>query len=437
MKSEAIIYACCSDISGKLRGKGFPAADLDARIQHGVGWTPTNVQITCFDTIADSPYGALGDVLLVPDPATRVRLDFGDAGPVEDFVLGDVLHLDGRPWECCARGILRAALDRLQELAGLTLFGAFEHEFNLQGSDHGKGLAFTVAGFRRERIFAETLMAALRGAGILPDTFIREYGADQFEITIKPALGLAIADQGAVLREITRTVAERCGRRASFTPLMVPDGVGNGVHVHLSFRDRAGDPATYDAARPAGMAAATGAFVAGVLKYLPAIVAFTAPSVISYQRLVPHRWSAAYNNLGAQDREAAVRLCPLVTFNGGDPHEQFNFEIRAADAAASAHLQLAAIVHAGVAGIEQGLQAPSPSAEDLSLLDQRQLRARGIERLPSSLGAALDLLADNEDVVSWFPAGFVDIYRAHKRGEIAYVAQMSEEEQCAAYAQVY
>ena len=110
MKTESLVYLCTSDISGKLRGKGFPAAMIDGGASRAVGWTPTNVQITCFDTIADSPYGALGDLVLVPDPATRARVDFGDDGPVEDFMLGDVLHLDGRPWECCTRAILRQAL---------------------------------------------------------------------------------------------------------------------------------------------------------------------------------------------------------------------------------------------------------------------------------------------------------------------------------------
>ncbi len=437
MKSEPIVYACCSDISGKLRGKGFPAADFETRRLRGVGWTPTNVQITCFGTIADSPYGALGDLVLIPDPTTRVQLDFADGGPVEDFVLGDLRHLDGREWECCTRAILRAALNRFEAASGLTLFGAFEHEFGLQGTHHAEGLAFTLAGFRRERRFAETLIAALRCAGITPDTFIREYGADQFEVTVKPSQGAAIADQAAILREVTQAVAERCDRRASFAPLSAPGGVGNGVHIHLSFRDASGRPATFDATKPDGMSATTGAFIAGILQYLPSIIAFTAPSVISYQRLVPHRWSAAFDNLGAQDREASVRLCPVTTMNDGDPHAQYNFEFRAADAAASPYLQLAAIVHAGAAGVENNLEPPIPTAEDLSLLDPLQLRALGVRRLPSSLDAALDLLEADDVVRSWFPAGFLDIYLTHKRKEIALLSDKNDEEQCAAYAEVY
>ncbi|MGI9305480.1 MAG: glutamine synthetase, partial [Gammaproteobacteria bacterium] len=77
MKDEGLVVACCSDIAGKVRGKAFPAEQFPQRLRRGIGWTPTNIQITCFDTISDSPYGALGDLVLIPDPDTRVDIDYG------------------------------------------------------------------------------------------------------------------------------------------------------------------------------------------------------------------------------------------------------------------------------------------------------------------------------------------------------------------------
>ena len=85
MKREEMIVACCSDLAGKVRGKGFPAAQFDKRLKRGIGWMPTNVQITCFDAIAESPFGSLGDLVLIPDPAARVRVEFGEGEPVEHF----------------------------------------------------------------------------------------------------------------------------------------------------------------------------------------------------------------------------------------------------------------------------------------------------------------------------------------------------------------
>lgn len=437
MKSEPLTFVCTSDIAGKLRGKAVPARAMQGGAAPGVGWTPTNVQITCFDTIAASPYGALGDVVLVADPNSRVMIDSSDGGPVEDMTLGDIVHLDGRPWECCTRSLLRTALARLEAAAGLTLHGAFEHEFHLPDRQVSRGEGYSLAAFRSERRVLEELAAALRMAGIVPETVMKEYGPNQFEMAVRPAHGVAIADQAAMLREIARATGERLGRRISFAPLIEPNGIGNGVHVHLSFRDRSGHPATYDPDRPHGMAGATGAFIAGVLSHLPAIIAFLAPSVISYHRLVPHRWSAAFNNLGAQDREAAVRLCPIRQTSQTDPAAQFNFEVRACDAAASPHLALAAIAHAGAAGIEQGLTAPEVTEEDLSLLGAADLAGRGIRLLPRSLAEALDELQSAGEVRGWFPDGFADIYIAHKRNEIETVQGLDDAGLCAAYLKVY
>ena len=432
---EPLIHLCTSDVAGKLRGKAVPAALADEGGDLVVGWTPTNVQITCFDTIAESPFGALGDLLLTGDPATRARIDFGDGGVIEDFVIGDVTHLDGRAWECCTRSILKAALERLRASAGLTLFGAFEHEFHLPERRGGRGEGYAFGAFRSERRLLETIMAALRQAAIEPDSIMKEYGPNQFEVVVKPTQGHAIADQAAVLREIVRATGERLERRVSFAPLIEAGGIGNGVHVHLSFRDKDGKPATHDSEGPNGMSAATGSFVAGVLKHLPAIVGFLAPSVVSYERLIPHRWSAAFNNLGAQDREAAIRLCPIR--DPAKTAEQFNFEVRAVDAAASPHLALAAIVHAGCAGIEAGLTAPEATAEDLSLLSEPDLQARSLRRLPGSLAAALDELEAADDVRGWFPEGFCEIYLAHKRDEILTLQGQDDEALCRAYQEAY
>lgn len=436
MIREPMIFAGLTDLAGKLRGKAFPVADLASRLRRGVGWTPTNVQITCFDAIAESPFGALDDLLLVPDPETELCVDFDDGTAPERLMFGHVRELDGAPWFCCTRHLLELALALLEQRAGLRLVVAFEHEFQLAAGVRPVGDAYTFAGYSARAAFLQALMAALREAGLAPDTAMKEYGADQYEVTLRPLPALAAADAATVLRELTRVTARRCGEVATFTPIRDPDGVGNGVHIHFSLTARDSTPVTYAADGIGGLSAAAGAFAAGVLRELPALVAFTAPSVISYARLTPHRWSAAYNNLGQNDREAAVRICP-VTPLGGDIAAQFNLEYRAADAAASPHLALAAIVHAGLRGIEAQLATPQPTSEDLSLLPASGLAARGLVALPDSLAAALECLADSRDLGDGFPAGFCDIYRQHKLAEIAHTAALTDDALYAAYEAVY
>ncbi|MEM7239058.1 MAG: glutamine synthetase family protein, partial [Pseudomonadota bacterium] len=270
-----------------------------------------------------------------------------------------------------------------------------------------------------------------------PDTIMKEYGANQYEVVIGPEVGVRAADAAVILRELTRSTARAQSKQASFSPIRDPANVGNGVHVHMSFLDEEGEPVTYDEDGIFGMSTLTGAFSAGVLRYLDAILALTAPSVISYLRLTPHRWSAAYNNLGYRDREASLRICPVTAKDSASIARQFNIEYRAADAAACPHLALAAIVHAGVQGIEDGLPAPQPTEEDLSLLDLETLAARGFVRLPATLDEALKRMTDNKTLTSWFPDGFLDVYRAHKDSEIARIADLDDASRCGLYEKTY
>ena len=87
---------------------------------------------------------------------------------------------------------------------------------------------------------------------------MKEYGPDQYEVTIGPSQNHRAADESLILREVTRMTAARCGEAVTFTPIQDPATVGNGVHIHMSFVTEAGEPATYDAAGVAGMSPSRG-----------------------------------------------------------------------------------------------------------------------------------------------------------------------------------
>lgn len=437
MNREELVMVCCSDLSGHVKGKAFPIADLEARLKKGVGWVPTNAQITAFNTIADTPFGALGDLLLIPDALAEAKHDFQDGTPLEHFFLGDIRHTDGEPWACCLRGILKEALSSLKSETGLTLNSAFEMEFQFTDDNVDYGPGFGLNGFREKKAFGGTYLAALRAVGVEPDSFLREWGEQQYEVTMHPKAGVQAADHAVFMRELARATSQRTGERLTFTPVRHPDGVGNGVHIHMSFIDEGGKPATYDPNGPGGLNEMARHFVAGLLHHLPTIIAFTAPSAVSYARLTPHRWSAAYNNLGYRDREAAVRICPVADLPGMNPAKQFNFEFRGADSSGSPYLQLAALVLAGLDGIRNRLEPPSPTEEDLSLLSALELNAKGFVRLPEKLEDALTSLEQNDVVRSWFREPFIDVYLKHKHGELAYLKGLSPAETCAAYETVY
>ncbi len=435
MHREKLIMACTCEIAGKVRGKAFPAHELPTRRVTGVGWVPTNTMISCFGPIGDTPFGALDDLILVPDPETEVAVDFGDNQAGEHFFLGDIRHTDGTPWECCPRDFLRRALADLKAATGWQLYAAFEQEFVYTGVETVAGAPYSLDAFRRQGIFGEVLTSAIRRAGIEPDSFLPEYGARQYEVTCAPAVGLAAADQAVIVRELARATAHHLGHRAIFAPILDPAGVGNGVHIHFSFLDADGAPVAYDTAAPYRLSGPARHFMAGILHHLPAICAVTAPSTASYIRLTPNRWAPTYAYLADRDREASLRICPVLDLPGRDAARQFNIEFRPADAAASPYLALGAMVHAGVDGIRQ--QRPLPPPKAVAAMSDDERRAAGIAALPRSLGEALDHLEADPAAKNWFGPVYLEAYLRHKRAEIKMLAGCDEAEQCRRYAETY
>ena len=165
-------------------------------------------------------------------------------------------------------------------------------------------------------------------------------------------------------------------------------------------------------------------FCAGVLHHMPAICAVTAPSPVSYLRLVPNRWAPTLIDLVRQDRGACLRVCPVFAAETADETaRQFNIEFRACDAAASPYLALGAVIFAGVDGIRRALSLPVPAGAAPSL--------------PQSLTAALDNFAASATVGRWFGAVHRDAYLRFKRVEAEKVADLSAAELCAHYAEIY
>ncbi len=437
-----LVSVVTTDLSAITRGRPLTEARYRKSLETGVGWVPANLCLTAFNTIADpNPWGSAGDLRILPDPDARYATRTTGAQTAFDIVMGDIVALDGTPWIACARTQLRDALAALKAATGLSLLATFEQEFTLvprHADPEAAPLhAFSVEALRHVDPFAPRLAACLEEAGVEPEMVLPEYGANQFEITHAPTNGLTAADRAVAIREITREVARTSGARASFAPKPALDQVGNGVHIHFSLRDASGHPATDDALRPGRLSAAAGAFCAGVLAHLPALVALTASSVPSYYRLAPHNWSSSYTWLGERDREATLRICPTVTMGGRDPRAQFNIEYRAADATANPYLALAAIVRAGLAGLLANLPDPPVVGGDPSVMSDEERARNGLRRLPETLEDALAALAGDTVVTSWFAPELLASFVAVKRSEIGLMAGLDRHAVCAAFGARY
>jgi glutamine synthetase len=420
MQHEQIVFVGTSDLSGHFRGKSFPAADLPARLERGVGLAPTNIFLSATGPIQATAFGTAGEVFLVPDPSTRVFVPF-EGSPAEYFFLGDIRTAEGAPWDFCPRQVLRRALADLHRETGLQLLAAFEQEFTYSGAPVHPPQPYELDAYRRQGSFGEALLATMRQAGVIPDTFLSEYGPQQFEVTSVPALGLRAADEAVITRELAQAVAFRKGHRVSFAPIPEPSATGNGTHIHWSFLDRDDKPVLYDEQRPWSLSLLGSRFVAGIQHHLPALCAVTTPSVASYYRLRPNRWAPVLADVGALDRGTALRICPVTGLDSGRRARQYNLEFRVADATASPYLALAMLIEAGLDGIGH----------------ERQICLKNPSPLPTSLGAALDLLEACEPASRWLGADLLAGYLMFKRAEIKGMEGLDEAEICRRYGEVY
>jgi glutamine synthetase len=416
------------DAGGLVRGKATHVRSLPARLVAGIGLTVAMGAFTAQDELAAvEGMGPVGEIRLVPDPATFVVLPYA---PATAAMLVEMHTLDGPPWEACARSFLRSQLRRLAEEPGPlrgVLRAAFEAEFALaRRQPDGVPVpldssgCFTTLGMAAAADVIEAILAALEDQGLAVEQYYAELGHGQQELSLRHAAGLAAADQQVYLRETVRAVAARHGLVASFAPKPWADQAGNGAHVHFSVWSDDGQRNLFaDPAQPYGLSRMGRQFAAGVLAHLPALCAVSCASVNSYRRLQPHMWSSAYTAWGPDNREGALRLPSVFR---GDEHGSTNVELKTSDATGNPYLVLGALLAAGRDGVERGLDLGEPALVDPATLTEEQRTAARMHRLPASLDQALDALEADTYLRSQLPAPLLTAYLAVKRQEAAHFA---------------
>jgi glutamine synthetase len=411
--------------------------ELAEHLAGGVGWVPANLALTPLGGLAEpNPFGSTGDLRLLPDESTHSTVGASRGQSALELLLCDIVETDGTPWECCPRRFLASTLAELRAETGASVQTSFEHEFQLL-SDSPPALPFSLEAQRRAEPFASEVMGGLVEAGVEPERFFPEFAPHQFEVPVAPAPGLAGADRAVIMREVVREVARRHGLRATFVPLLDPSAAGNGLHIHISLHDETGRPLLHDPGRPAGLSELGGSFAAGVLAHAGALTALCAPSPVSGERLRPHHWSAGAVSLAQQNREALLRIPPIVSLAGEDLAGQMRLEYRGADGAGNPYLALGSILRAGLEGIRAGLPCPPILEQDPASLSAEDAGRFGVGALPASLAEALTALEGDESARGWLGPLLYDAYLSLKRAELAGTAELSLEEACARYAGIY
>jgi glutamine synthetase len=230
--------------------------------------------------------------------------------------------------------------------------------------------------------------------------------AGQCEIDLRYRPLTRMADQVMTYKYVVRNVAREAGKCATFMPKPIFGDNGSGMHTHQSLWKQ-GTPLMADRSGYAGLSQLARAYVAGLLAHAPALLAFCAPTTNSYRRLVPG-YEAPVNLVYSQrNRSACIRI-PMYS----DSPKAKRIEFRPPDAAANPYLAFAAMVMAGLDGIERGLEPGAPA--DYDLFED----AGGVEQVPGSLAEALDALeADHEFLTRGdvFPEDLIATWIAYKR----------------------
>jgi glutamine synthetase len=378
----------------------------------------------------ESGLSPVGECRLVPDLSTLVPLPFARG---QATVACDMMEPDATtPWDGCPRSALKRVLGRLGE-RGYRSLASYEAEFYVWGPEgpldrtpYAASFALTTAAD-----FVAELAETLEEMGVRPEQCHAEVGHGHLELSVGEAEALAAADRRVQVLEAIRGVAHRMGLETTMAPKPYLEGAGNGHHLHMSLYENDA-PVLFD---PSGALSGPGSgFVAGLLEHLPAVMAFTAASPNSYHRLAPGMWSSVYAAYGLDNREAAVRIASPVA---GAESATANVELKPMDVTANPYLALAAVLAAGMDGMDRNLDPGEPASVDPATLSDEERASKGIYPLPASLDEALDALERDGVLIEALGEPLVRTHLAVGRAQAEIARELSPEEVAATAAVTY
>jgi glutamine synthetase len=407
------------DMDGKPCAKLVPASNFDELVEAGAG----------FAGFAAGPMGqepSDPDIMAIPDPASYTPLPWRDGVAV----LHCDPHVEGKPWPYAPRVILQRQLDRLAERDWVFNTGMeAEHFLVRRREDGGIEPADPLDTADKPCYDAKGLTRMLdhltRVSGYLNDLGWGNYANDhedangQFEQNITFADALTTCDRAVFFRYMVHTLAHEAGLTATFMAKPFEHLTGSGLHVHHSLWSADGQQLFLDEedARGLGLSERAYQFIAGTLEHAAGMTAIVSPTVNSYKRMgvgAPASgatWAPAYATYGANNRTVMLRV-----------PEPGRVEHRGVDGAANPYLAHAALLAAGLDGIDRKLDpGESHGFENMYALQLAEVEERGIVMLPRTLDRAVDaLVADDvlRTALGRTPHGdYIDYYAKTKRDE--------------------
>jgi glutamine synthetase len=407
-------FFLCSfvEMNGAPKAKLVPVSHREGMAREGAGF-------------AGFAVGDMGQGPHSPDMAAIPDFDSLSVLPWRKNIgwLASNVHVDGAEWEYCPRNILRRQLQAASERS-LKFMTGVEPEFFLVRKSEGGFTpydaldtlgkpCYDLRALHRNLDLMTTLVRYMQELGWDPYANDHEDGNSQFEINWTYSDALRTADRHTFFRWMVRTVAEEQGLIATFMPKPFSHLTGNGCHFHQSLWDTREDRNVFlDESDPNGLSRVAYWFIGGLMEHAPALSAIVAPTVNSYKRLVrgaPRSgatWAPVYVTYGGSNRTQMIRI-----------PGPGRIECRAVDGSANPYLAAAALLAAGLDGIERQIDPGPRNDDNLYEVAEETLRDRGIRCLPTTLCEAIDALERDPVMRHALGETYADYYIQVKRAE--------------------
>ncbi len=405
-----------TDILGIVKAVTIPIHRLEDSVRNGTWFDGSSVE--GFTRIAES------DQYLLPDMSTFNEIPWQPASGKRGTarVICDVFTPRGEPFPGDPRHVLRRQVERARQMGYIVHTGP-ELEFFLfrRGEDgsiaplpHDEAGYFDFSSDLAQEV-RQDMVDALEAFGIRVEAAHHEVAQGQHEIDFEYADALRTADNAITFKFALKAIAQQHGLYATFMPKPIHGINGSGMHTHQSLWSIAeGRNAFADPASPYGLSDVAKSYMAGILAHARGMIAVLAPLVNSYKRLVPGYEAPTYITWGRTNRSALIRV-PMIS--PGKSIEGTRAEVRCPDPSANTYLAFAAMIAAGLDGVEKGMVLGEPVEESLFEMDASRIAEKGIRELPGTLGEAIDELERDPVIAEALGDHVLSHYVSAKRAE--------------------
>jgi len=372
-----------TDVLGFLKSFTITSQELEGAFTEGMGFDGSSIE--GFSRIQES------DMVAIPDASTFQLIPWKTEEPVARMFC-DVTTPEGLPFDGDPRWVLKRQLKRAADL-GYTFYVGPELEFFYFKSVEEPEFLDQAGYFDETPLdvatdYRKRTVQYLEAMGIPVEYVHHEVAPSQHEIDLRYTDALTMADNVMTYRLTVKEVAQEFGIYATFMPKPVAGVNGSGMHTHMSLFE--GDRnAFFDATDEYHLAKTGKAFIAGVLQHAPDITLVTNQWVNSYKRLVPGFEAPVYVCWARRNRSALVRVPMYKPGKEGATR----IEYRSPDPACNPYLAFAAMLAAGLDGIERELDLAPEASNNIYEMSDDERESAGIRSLPEDLHDAIGLAA--------------------------------------------